>query len=681
MKKLLLLVLLLVVCPLVFAQEPPDPEVPAADLSVMKSGPATAAADTDVTYTVTVTNIGELDAASVEVTDPVPDGMTFVSASPAPAGFTCGESEGLVSCFAPLLASGASATFTFVFHIDAQNPPGSEFTNIATATTETIDGNEENNSATAVTVIPTTTTDVGVSKTGPGSAGPDTNVVYTIVVTNFGSIAATNVTMSDTLPADMTFVSLAQSGTSFTCTTPAAGAPGTIQCSIASMEPGESETFTLTAHTPADPGKIPERTNEATVTSDADPNEENNASATTLTISQVDIAVTKSGPSSANAGADIAYTITITNTGPEAATDVTFNDILPSNTTFVSLTYVSGKVATSCTGASCIFGVLALNESSTYSIVLRAGDTTSITNVVTAATASFDTDTSDNASGITTSITPQADLAVTKNGASALTAGNNITYTVAVTNNGPSTAQNVVLTDTLPAGTTFVSVNQTSGPTFTCGQASNVVTCTRATMAPATTANFSIVAAVALSTTGSITNTADVTATTADPNTNNNRATSIASVAVPPADLSITKTASAGDAFVGSNVIYTVTVRNNGPGPADNVVVTDALPANTSLVSAPGCTGTTVLTCNAGTLAPGAQQSFLITVKLPSAPQSVSNTATVTSTTADTTTGNNTSTAVVNAVAIPAGIPTLSEWGLLLLAAALAVIALKPPAT
>ena len=670
-----LLLLLLAVCPIVLAQEPPpEPDPPSADLFVTKSGPATAAADTDVTYTVTVSNIGEIDALAVELTDPVPDGMTFVSATPAPAGFTCGESEGLVSCTSPLLAAGASATFTFVFHIDPQNGPGTTFTNIATATTQSLEGNEENNSGIAVTMIPDTAADVGVTKTGPGSTAPDTDVAYTIVVTNGGLVAATNVTLTDILPGTMTFVSVLQeSGPPFICTP----SGNTVSCTAASMPAGTSATFTLTGHIPSATPQGTQFTNTATITSDDDPNDENDAATTTLDVNAVDIAVTKSGPGSANAGADIAYTITVTNTSSQPATDVTFADVLPPNTTFVSLTYVSGVVATSCDGPSCTFGLLMPGQTSTYTLVLRAGDTTSITNVVNASTTSYDTDMSDNTASATTTITPQADLGVTKSGAASVTAGTNITYTVSVTNNGPSTAQNVILTDTLPAGTTFVSVNQNSGPTFSCSQASNVVTCTRTTLAPATTSTFSITAAVALATTGSITNTAEVSTTTADTNANNNRATAIAAVGIPPADVSITKTANASQLFVGSNVIYTVTVRNNGPGPADNVVVTDTLPAGTTLVSAPGCTGTTVLTCNVGTLAPSAQQSFTITVTLPSTPQGVSNTASVTSTTADTSTGNNTSTAAVQAVTIPAGIPTLSEWGLLLLAAALAVVALK----
>ncbi len=669
MKNLTCLLFLLVVCPLVLGQEPP----PAADLYVTKTGPATAAADTDVTYTVTLSNIGELDALAVQLTDPLPAGMTFVSATPAPSGFSCAESEGLLICLSASLPAGASRTFTFVFHIDAQNPPGTVFTNIATATTQTADANDENNSGVAVTMIPEVTADVGVTKNGPGSAGPDTDVVYTIVVTNGGSGAATNVTLSDTLPGTMTFVAVQQqSGTAFSCT-PSGNA---IACTAASMPAGASATFELTGHIPAGTPPGTEFTNTATIASDNDPNEENDSSTTTLSISSVDIAVIKSGPASANAGADISYTITVTNTSAQPATDITFADVLPPNTTFVSLTYVSG-VAGNCDGPSCTFGVLQPGQSSTYTLVLRAGDTTSITNVVNASTASYDTDPSDNTSSVTTTITPQSDLGVTKSGATSVTAGTNITYTVTVTNDGPSTAQNVVVTDTLPAGTTFVSVNQTSGPAFTCGQASNVVTCTRATMAPATTATFSIVAAVAITTTGSITNTAEVSTTTTDPNANNNRATAIAAVGIPPADLSITKVANASEAFVGSNVIYTVTVRNNGPGPADNVVVTDTLPAGTTLVSAPGCTGTTVLTCNVGTLAANAQQSFTITVTMPSTPQSVSNTASVSSTTADTYTGNNTSTAVVATALVPAGIPTLSEWGLLLLAAALAAIAIR----
>ena len=621
------------------------------DLAVVKDGPSEAAAGSDVTYTVTVRNGSGAVATAVEVTDEIPEGMTFVSATPAP-GFSCSAVESVV-CTAPSLAPGATATFTFVFNIDPETTPGTTFTNAATARTETPDVNPENNTGTTSTTVPGSAADVAVTKSGPAAAGPDTDVVYTIVVRNGGTVAATNVTLTDTLPGTMTFVSLDQSGAPFSCSTPAATTGGTITCTAATLAAGATTTFTLTAHVPAGTSGM-EFTNQAVVTSSADPNEENNAGSTTFIVSAVDVSVVKSGPALATAGTNVSYTLTVANSG-EPANDVVLTDVIPAGTTLVSITYVSG-VAGTCTGGasfvSCTFPVLNAGQSSQYTLVLRAGDVTSISNTANVTTSSFDVDPSDNSSTANTTVTPSADLAVTKSGPASATAGTNVTYSVTLTNNGPSTATNVTLTDTLPAGTTFVSATQTGGPAFTCGHAAGVVTCTRATLAPLASATFQIVAAVAPEATGTITNTAAVNATTADPAAGNNVATAPTTLGV-SADLAVTKSGPAA-ATAGTNVTYTVTVTNNGPSTATNVTLTDTLPAGTTFVSTTQTGGPAftcghaggVVTCTRATLVPLAPATFQIVAAIaPETTGTITNTATVNATTADPAAGNNVATA------------------------------------
>jgi uncharacterized repeat protein (TIGR01451 family) len=274
-------------------------------------------------------------------------------------------------------------------------------------------------------------------------------------------------------------------------------------------------------------------------------------------------------------------------------------------------------------------------------------------------------------------VTASADVAVTKSGPVAATAGTNVTYVVAVTNNGPSTAANVTLVDTFPTGATFVSFAQTGGPAFVCVPAATALTCTRATLDPLTPATFDLTFSIPVAATGTITNTADVSTTTPDPVSGNNHATATTAIGIAPADVSIAKTANAPELLTGSTAVFTLVARNAGPGAAENVVVTDVLPAGTTLFSAPGCTGTTTVTCNAGTLAAGASATFTLTVTLPSTPGPVSNTATVTSTTPDPTPNNNAGTVIITAVLPAAAIPTLSAWGLMLMAAALAAIAMR----
>ena len=225
-----------------------------SDLLVTKSGPAESAADTDVAYSVNVTNFGPDDSAGVTLDDSIPSGMTFVSATQEVGPpFACatpspGDTIGTISCTAATLAAGQAANFTFVFHIPAGTPDGTFFTNIATASSPT-DPNSENDSASATTFTPFPPQgDMSITKTGPPGAGPDTDDVYTISVGNAGPDDALNVVIDDILPANTTFVSLDQSGVAVSCSTPAIGAGGTVSCSAATVPQGGATTFTLTVH-------------------------------------------------------------------------------------------------------------------------------------------------------------------------------------------------------------------------------------------------------------------------------------------------------------------------------------------------------------------------------------------------------------------------------------------------
>jgi uncharacterized repeat protein (TIGR01451 family) len=145
------------------------------------------------------------------------------------------------------------------------------------------------------------------------------------------------------------------------------------------------------------------------------------------------------------------------------------------------------------------------------------------------------------------------------------------------------------------------------------------------------------------------------------------------------ADVSITKTGPT-TARPSTPITYTITVTNAGPQTASNVVVTDTIPAGTTFTSATPtqgtCSGTSTVTCNLGAIAAGGTATITLTVQAPTTPGTLTNTATVTNTPEiDPNAGNNTTVPAVVAVAEVAGIPTVSEWGLLALLAALAAVA------
>lgn len=145
------------------------------------------------------------------------------------------------------------------------------------------------------------------------------------------------------------------------------------------------------------------------------------------------------------------------------------------------------------------------------------------------------------------------------------------------------------------------------------------------------------------------------------------------------ADLTVTKTGPAS-VDVGQPIEYEIAVTNLGPAPATNVVVTDTIPPGTTFVSATpsqgSCSGTTTVTCNLGTLGDGISATIDLVVTAPMVNGEISNTASADSDESDPTVAAGTaSTFVVGAPAHAPGIPTVSEWAMILMLMGLAAAA------
>ena len=197
---------------------------------------------------------------------------------------------------------------------------------------------------------------------------------------------------------------------------------------------------------------------------------------------------------------------------------------------------------------------------------------------------------------------PTVDLSITKNdnksGTSAgsignVTPGTVLTYTITVANNGPSTATGATVTDSFPAGITSDTWTATSSngatgfsPTGN-GNINNTVT-----MPAGSTIVYTVIANVSGSATGTLSNTANVAAPAGVTDTNpaNNTATDVDNL-VPTADLSITKIDNKGGSSInnttgsvvpGSQLTYTIVVKNNGPVAVSGVAVADLFPPGLS---------------------------------------------------------------------------------------------------
>jgi uncharacterized repeat protein (TIGR01451 family) len=525
--------------------------------------------------------------------------------------------------------------------------------------------------------------DLAVSKVDtPDPVAANGDITYTVTVNNPGPLSAAAATLSDTLPAGTTFISLSAPG-GWSCTTPAVGGTGLVTCSNPSFAQG-SAVFTLVARVDAGVAGGTVISNTATVASTtADPNANNNSATATTTVAfSADLAISKiDTPDPVAPGANLTYTFTVTNNGPDVAQSVNFSDELPGQVTFVSIAAPAGwSCFTPAVGAG---GVVQCSTASlpvgsavvtlVVNVVPATLPGTVITNNVFASTLTNDPNPANGSSSASTTVQlASADLSVTKSDSpDPILAGNNLTYTINVANAGPSAAANVTLADTVPANTTFVSLTAPAGWSATTPAVggTGAINVTNPSLAASANASFTLVVQVAAATANGtvISNTATVGSTTGDPTPANNSATATTTVTGLSADLSVTKTDAPDPVLAGNNLTYTITVANAGPGAAATVSLADTVPANTTFVSftapagwtatTPAVGGTGAINATNPSLAASANASFTLVVQVAAATANatvISNTATVASTTSDPTPANNTATATTTVTGLAA---------------------------
>jgi len=362
------------------------------------------------------------------------------------------------------------------------------------------------------------------------TAGDNLTHTYTITVSNPNPVPALGVVVMDTWPSGFNRASLS-------CT-PSSGLStgnGDFSCSLGTLGASASATvtasYTVPSSTPAGP-----QTNTATATSTN--TNSGTASKTTNVATRVNLTVTKDdGVTTVTAGNGVIYTYTITvqNNGPSDAANVTLNDIWPGGfiRTSLSCTPTSGT-STGNGNFACSLGTLTsgtvtkVYASYTVPRSTPAGQQTNTVSV-TSSTSGGNTATASDTDTVN-SPPPSADLSITKTGPSSVNTGASFAYTLTVGNAGPDTAMSVKVSDTLPAGVTFVSA---SGSGWTCSQSGGVVTCTEGSQAAGVTTTITINVA-APSQAGTITNTATASSNTADQNVSNNQSSATTTVVQPP---------------------------------------------------------------------------------------------------------------------------------------------------
>ena len=277
-------------------------------------------------------------------------------------------------------------------------------------------------------------------------------LTFTVRATNRGPSPATGVTIADALPAGLSFVSAAPSQGSYDTATGI--------WTVGALDSLAQATLTLVARVDQ-PGAL---VNNASMASQdqIDPNPINNSDAESVNAAPAaDLRVAKAVSDAApGVGALVTYTIAVTNLGPDDATSADVSDVLPAGVAFVSARASQGSYDAG-TGIWTLGAVPA-----TRTEILRVtGRVTELGTLVNTATRQSSTPVDPNAANDTGTATLTssvvADLSLTKTpSVPVAAAGTSFTWTVAVVNNGPSTALGASVADSFPAPFT--------GVTWTC---------------------------------------------------------------------------------------------------------------------------------------------------------------------------------------------------------------------
>jgi uncharacterized repeat protein (TIGR01451 family) len=550
-------------------------------------------------YRLEVHNGGEAAATNVRLRDALPPGLRFQRVEPATH---CDLISGAVSCGFPRLEPGATIAVTIETSVTATR---GAISNVAEVASDQPDSAPSDNLAEVTTdlLLPALT----MTKTASGDvAGPGDPLDYTLRVDNLGEGAATNVRLTDTLPAGLAFLGVAPSDRCSLIS-------GTVTCSFPRLAPGAAVVVTIQTRVTSTSGPI---VNTAGVVSDQpDLNPSDNSDEVTTHPSGSDLTLTKSASSSSvSTGDPLTYTMVIRNHGGGNATGVRLSDPLPPGLRFSSVEPAS-RCGLSSGTVLCDFPQLGPGES--VAVVLNTVVTATggaISNVASVSSDQVDPTPAENLAGTTTEVA-LPDLALAKTASAGLVrTGDSLIYSIHVANAGLGRATNVRVDDPIPTGVGFSSVL----PSDFCALVSDTVTCVFPRLDPGEDRVITV-STLVTATGGNLVNTAAASSDQPDANPADNHAEVVSVLA--EADLELSVSASPDTVVAGGTVVYVPTVRNLGPQEASNVIILNTLPPGTTFLGFPASSAFCIATggvsgreiaCRLASISSGAESAATI---------------------------------------------------------------------
>ena len=551
-------------------------------------------APAQIGFLITVTNNGAGAATNVVVSDTLPGLPSGADWALSPAVTGCalsGTDNRELDCTFASLAAGASvqihvvANAVFADCNDADNTI--HLPNLAEVTTGN-DGSDEDAAAIDVNCAEIDIEKLADDGIDAGSVRSDletfdapATIGFLITVSNNGSGAATNLVVADTLPA-------LPSGADWSIdpSVPGCALSGTdnreLDCTFASLAAGASVDIHVVANAVYadcnDADNSITLPNTAEVTSDNAGSDEDSA---TVVVNCADIDVEKTADAAeVNAGEEIGFTVTLSNTGAAAATGLAFTDNLPGGPGINwSVDAANSDAGWSITGT-------APNQQLVYAPTSLAAGASTTVHVVSATTgescglynntASIETgnDGSDSDSASTEVLC--ADIDVEKDSDDdSVNAGEQIGFTVTLSNNGDGEAKGLNFSDPLPggAGISWTIESQDGGFSITGSAPNQSLVYGPSTLAAHTSVSVHIVSDTTAASCATYNNTASVSTS------NDGQDSDSAETQVRCADIDVEKEADAPSVNAGEQIGFTVTLSNDGDGLATGLAFTDNLPA------------------------------------------------------------------------------------------------------
>ncbi len=175
-----------------------------ANLSLVKSGPVASLMNQDITYTLSFSNAGWLNASGVIITDTLPVSVTFLRQSSSYTFTQSPDSRVMTWQVGTLITSNIASSLTFAVRPDAGLT--GLITNTASITSAVVDYRPDNNISSLTTQVTPPSADISLGKSAPDTLIAGNEITYVIALVNVGQATALGARVTDTLPLSVTFL-------------------------------------------------------------------------------------------------------------------------------------------------------------------------------------------------------------------------------------------------------------------------------------------------------------------------------------------------------------------------------------------------------------------------------------------------------------------------------------------